>query len=168
MTLPQSTENASSLMNRHVKTVNEAMTLAEVVRFLADHELSVAPVVADDAGGKIVVGVISEKDCVDHLADDLFYGSPRPPRTVGTMMTRHPVCVAPETDLFSLCSLFASHSLRHAPVTDESGHLLGIVSRREILKSLEKVASETETRQEAKHFHPDTRLVGNLRFFPRS
>jgi CBS-domain-containing membrane protein len=167
MTRSRPTDTAADLMTSHVRTVEEPMSLAELVPFLTEHELSFAPVVKADGGRSVVVGVIGERDCMDHLADDLFYGSPRPPRTVATMMKRHPVCVAPETDLFSLCSLFAHHGLRHAPVTDEDGHLLGVVSRRDILRALEKVAVQTETEQESRHFRPDLRQVINLRYFPK-
>ncbi len=165
MTNAPTQETAEVLMNRHVKTVTEDLSLADVIQFLTSHDLSFAPVVRTENGRQLLVGVISEKDCMSRLAEDLFFGSPLPPRSVGTLMKRHPVCVAPETDLFSLSSLFTNHGLRHAPVTEEDGHLIGIVSRRDILRSLEKVAAGGERAIEARHRHPDPRLVSNLRYF---
>lgn len=168
MTGTPTQETAELLMNRHVKTVTEDLTLADVIKFLTSNNLSFAPVVRTDNGRQLLVGVISEKDCMSRLAEDLFFGSPLPPRSVGTLMNRHPICVAPETDLFSLSSLFTNHGWRHAPVTEEDGHLLGIVSRRDILRSLEKVAAAGELAMEALHRHPDPRLVSNLRYFGKS
>jgi CBS domain-containing protein len=169
MTSHQETATAEMLMNRQVQTVTGEMPLSDLVRFLIDHKLSIAPVVTEGPGGrKVVVGVITEKDCVDHLADEMFYGSPRPIRTVETMMKRHPVCIAPDTEMFSLCSLFATHGLRHAPVTEEDGHLVGMISRRDILKYLDKYYGDSQRESDSKRFRPDLRLVSNLRFFRKS
>lgn len=168
MTTPKTTETAAYLMNTQVKTVPPEMSLADLVEFLISHEVSFAPVVRPDGARKLVVGIVGERDCMEHLAEDLFHGSPRPDRTVATVMKMHPVCVAPETDLFSLCSLFTHHRLRHAPVTDEDGHLLGVISRRDLLRSLEKSTVQAERDEEARHFHPDLRQVINLRYFPKN
>jgi CBS domain-containing protein len=169
MTTHQEAATAAMLMNPQVKTVTGEMTLSEVVRFLVDHKLSIAPVVTEGPGKRnVVVGVITEKDCVDQLAEEMFYGGPRPIRTVETMMNRHPVCIAPETEMFSLCSLFATHGLRHAPVTEEDGHLVGIIGRRDILKYLDKYYGDAQRESDLKRFRPDPRLVSNLRFFSKS
>ncbi len=156
------------LMNKSVKTLTEETSLADAIRFLVSHEISSAPVVKEAPDGrKIVVGMLTEKDCIDRLADEMFFGSPRPTQTVATMMKRHPVCVAPDNEVFSLLSLFASHGLRHAPVTEEDGHLVGMVSRRDILKFINSYYDQELDSYAREHFPPDLRKVSNLRFFSR-
>lgn len=110
---------AMDFMNRHVQTVAPDMPLAEVVAFLLKHEISSVPVVEHEGHQLRLVGFISERDCLEHLSNEAFYGSPMPPQTAGTIMRRHPVCVAPETELFTLVSIFVHHGYRHLPVVED-------------------------------------------------
>lgn len=159
---------AATLMNRNVKTLREDMLLAEAIDYLLAHRVSCAPVVTEGSGGRlIVVGFLTEKDCIDRIADEFYYGSPRPIQTVQTTMRRHPLCVAPEMDIFSLVSFFVSHGLRHAPVTEEDGHLLGMLSRRDILKTLNQSYDKEMKSWQLEHFPPDMRQVANLRYFKK-
>jgi CBS domain-containing protein len=114
------------------------MPLAEVISFLLGHELSSAPVVESrERDGRQLVGFVSEHDCLAHLSNEMFYGTPSPRQTAGTIMRKHPVCVAPDTELFTLASIFVHHGMRHLPVVDQ-GALVGIISRRDILEAMDK------------------------------
>jgi CBS domain-containing protein len=160
--------NAETLMNSHVQTLSEDMLLGDAIDFLLKHKISCAPVViSGPGGGKSVVGILTEKDCMERLADEFYYGSPRPIQTVATSMKRHPLCVAPDTDVFSLITFFVSHGLRHAPVTDENGQLLGMISRREILRSLARYYDQNVKSWQLERFAPDLSQVSNLRYFKR-
>lgn len=70
---------------------------------------------------------IRKRDALEHMSNEMFYGSPRPPQTVETCMKRHPICVTPDVDAFALGSLLVSHGYRHLPVVDTSNQLLRIV-----------------------------------------
>lgn len=124
-------------MNRHVHTVRADMPLGDVVRFLVEHKISNAPVIDPERKGQHLVGFVSERDCLEILSNEEFYGSPAPPHRAETMMRKHPICVAADTDIFALASIFVNHGYRHLPVTEDS-QLLGIVSRRDILRALDK------------------------------
>jgi CBS domain-containing protein len=135
--LPPQPPTAGDFMNTHVHTVAPETPLEDVVAFLLKHRISNAPVVeTDSAGGRRLVGFLSEGDCLERLSNEMFFGRPSQPQTAATIMRRHPVCVTPDTDVFTLASLFATHRFRHLPVVEQD-RFVGMVSRRDILRALE-------------------------------
>lgn len=163
-TRSEQSPRAAEYTNRHVHAVAPEMTLGEVVSFLLHHDISSAPVVETIGERTVLVGFISERDCLEYLSNEAFYGSPSMPQTVRTMMRRHPVCVTPETELFALVSVFVHHGFRHLPVVDEDHHLLGIVSRRDILKALEQYYHRVVKAHDREHFPPDLGEIIHQRF----
>lgn len=149
---------ARDVMNRAVHTVDPDMTLSEVIAFLLKHGLSSAPVVEDQGGEAVLVGFVSEHDCLEHLANELFYGTPSPRQTAATIMKLHPISVSPDTELFALTSIFVNHGMRHLPVV-EDGRLLGVISRRDILTAMEKQYAAFLRQAEAERQRPDLREV---------
>lgn len=154
---------AQDLMNRDVWTIAPDMHLVDIVAFLQKHKLSNAPVTQKEGNQQRLLGFISEGDCLECLANELFYGNPSPVQTAETMMKRHPTCVTPTTDIFTLTSIFMSHKFRHLPVV-EGPMLLGIISRRDILKSLDKYYREWSETRDHERFPVDLHEIMNLRF----
>lgn len=155
---------AQDFMTRKVHTVSPEMSLGDAIAFLKKHKVSNAPVVENDAEGhRMLVGFLSEGDCLEYLSNEVFFGSPAPRQTVNTMMKRHPVCVEPDMDVFTLASIFVSHRYRHLPVA-EDGRLLGIVSRRDILHALNKFYQEAFKDRTSKRFPPNLSDIVNHRF----
>jgi CBS domain-containing protein len=167
MTKLDTPPKVSDLMNPHVKTLTADATLESVVQFLLKHELSNAPVVSYQADGKPkLVGFISERDCLASLTQESFYGSPAPLETAGTIMRGSPICVTPENDLFTIASIFINHPYRHLPVT-EDGILLGIISRRDVLKGIAEYYQSYGAAKLKERFRPDTHLIMYHRFINR-
>jgi len=169
MTQEKSVPSAADYMTRHVHVVMPDMQLGDVVQFLLQHEISNAPVVEKQDQKQVLIGFISERDCLEFLSNEAFYGCPSPPQTARSIMRMHPLCVSPETELFTLASIFSSHGYRHLPVV-EHGELIGIISRRDVLKAINefhqdaiKIKSHDEQR-----FRPDVRKIVNLRFLAKS
>lgn len=154
---------AADFMMRHVCTVTPGMPLGDVIQTLLDHHTSNAPVVETQDGKQRLVGFISERDCLAFLANEVFFGMPSPPQTARTIMRMHPICVAPDTELFTLASIFVSHGYRHLPVV-ENDELLGVVSRRDILRAMEAYYQVTLAAREKRREPPDLREVINQRF----
>ncbi|MFW5815879.1 MAG: CBS domain-containing protein [Wenzhouxiangella sp.] len=160
----KSAPQAQDFMTRKVHTVRPEMSLDEAIGFLRRHKISNAPVVEEDADGhRLLVGFLSEGDCLEHLSNEVFFGSPAPRQTVNTMMKRHPVCIEPEMDVFTLASIFVNHGYRHLPVAAE-GRLLGIVSRRDILHALNGFYQAAFKDRKSKKFPPDLAEIINHRF----
>lgn len=150
----------AEIMTRQVTCVTEDMSLEAIVEILDKHKVSNAPVV-DSVTAKppTLLGIVSEKDCLEALADELFYGMLSKPQTAATIMTRHPVCIQPHTDLFSVASILVNHGYRHLPVV-EGDKLLGIVSRCDVLYTLQKFSRDL-ARQDADARDPIPFLKGS-------
>ncbi len=163
MTESKVSPHARDFMKTHVQTVVPDMSLDQVVHFLLNHKVSNAPVVEVVDGRKRLVGFISERDCLAVLSDESFFGSPSPPQTAGTIMRKHPICVSADTELFALASIFVHHGYRHLPVT-EGDTLLGIVSRRDILRALNEFYGQTYRESVRHRFRPDAKQLIHHRF----
>lgn len=157
------TPRAEDFMTRDVQTVPPDMPLAKIIEFLEKHDVSNVPVVQRQNGRNILVGFISERDCLEFLANESFYGSPAPPQTAATIMRKHPICVRPESELYTLASIFVNHEHRHLPVVD-NGELLGIVSRRDVLRAMNKYYWSEVHDKERKREHPDFEELMQRRF----
>ncbi len=161
---PKNAPTAKDIMSRHVHTVEPGMDLHEVTAFLLKHGISNAPVVRQENNQQVLLGFISEADCLEFLANGVFYGEPSLPQTAETMMKKHPVCVNPDQDVFTLTSIFISHNFRHLPVI-EGQNLLGIVSRRDVIRSLDTYYRQWTKMRDRDRFPVDLRQIMNQRFF---
>lgn len=167
MTESKPTPRATDFMTRQVHCITPAMPLAEIIHFLEKHKISNAPVIEQNGERKVLVGFVSERDCLEFLANESFFGNPCPPQTAATIMRRHPVCVQPETELFTLASIFVSHGYRHLPVV-ENGQLVGIVSRRDILKAMDEHYRKVLDEKAHQRDRPDYNDVMQKRFIVSS
>lgn len=160
---PKEPPRAREYMNRSVRTVSPEMRLDEIVAILLEHGVSNAPVVERQDGKNVLVGFISEHDCLESMSNELFYGSPSQPQTAATIMRKHPVCVEPETELFTLASILVNHRMRHLPVVAD-GELLGIVSRSDVLRALDGYYREYVAGREQERHPPDVHELIHHRF----
>ena len=158
---------ARDFLETHVHTVTAKTPLPDVVRFLLKHEVSNTPVVEETPNGRQrLLGFLSERDCLEYLSNEMFFGSPAQPQTAETMMTRHPVCVTPDTDIFALTSVFIAHNFRHLPVVD-GDEFIGIVSRRDVLLALDRYYRELLAAGEARRHLGDYGQLASMRFLVR-
>lgn len=159
---------AGDLMNDNVHAVLPALSLYELVDFLLKHKISSAPVIESGDGNKQLIGFISEQDALRQLSDEMFYGLPEPQQMVRACMRKHPVSVTPETDVFAIASLLVSHGYRHVPVVGEKNQLLGIVSRRDVLRAMKPFHAAAKKEHNAEYFPPDLTKIINHRFIVSS
>ena len=139
---------ASDLMTQPVQMVNQEMALVEAAAFLAEKQISGAPVI--DQEGKIV-GVVSEKDFLKEMGfgatpsfmqiathclnnKSCMIGNLRN-RTVGDIMTRPPVTGTPEMTIGEISNLFVSRQINRLPILSADGRPIGIVTRTDLAHS---------------------------------
>ena len=127
--------------------LREDMTFQEIARALVEEDVSSLPVVDEDGR---VTGMVSEADLI--VRDESFgvpWLSGRTKRSVRdklhattakTLMTSPAVTVMPETELTKAALRMRKHAVKRLPVCDAERHLLGILSRRDLL--LEFVRSD--------------------------
>jgi CBS domain-containing protein len=143
-------------MERDVVAVHPDSDVESLLRLMRAHELPGVPVVD---GENTVVGIVTEADLVirDEDADlrlphhiDLFGGviflepikhyEDRLRRafaaTVADMMTSDPVTVRAEDTIRDAARMIAERRHNRLPVVDEDGHLLGVVTRVDVLEAL--------------------------------
>ncbi|MCB0361274.1 MAG: CBS domain-containing protein [Bdellovibrionales bacterium] len=129
----------SDLMTTQVICVHSDYNIPNVAKILNSHKISSAPVLNGDGG---IVGFISVEDCMKCLVHCLFHDQ-LIPKTAADVMTKTVKSIKCDADLLSLEEFFSQQNLRHAPVVDESFHLVGMVSRKDVLSALEKLYVKT-------------------------
>lgn len=118
-------------------------TTVDATKWFNEYRISTAPVVNDQ---NEVIGYLSESDCIKCLSNCLYFDESRN-RTIDLIMSKDVSMAEGEWDVFELEDFFVSNHLRSAPVIDSKNHLIGIVTRRDVLMALEKCM---EGRQEYK------------------
>jgi CBS domain-containing protein len=124
---------AAEIMQKKLVTVRSDDGIEDAVRRLIKKGYSGAPVV-DGAGS--LVGVLSEHDCIRVMAQAIAESWPG--GTVEQQMTRQVETVPPTEDALALSTRF-THGRHRRLLVVEDGRLVGIVSRRDLMKALEKV-----------------------------
>jgi acetoin utilization protein AcuB len=130
--------NVDAIMSREPVTVgmdddlHRVKDLFELYRF---HHLLVLL-------GERLVGVISDRDLLRASSPFIGRGSERPQdvatlnRRIHQIMTRNLVVVAPETPVEDAARLMLDKRVSCLPVVTAEGHVLGIVTWRDQLRSL--------------------------------
>jgi CBS domain-containing protein len=140
-------------MTTRVVTVDPDACVDRAAALLADHGLSVLPVVDRDGHLVGVVGEVELLGCVRRRdardpTESAVDGIPR--RTVRSVMRRHPVTLTPATPVMVATDLLTCTSLGSLPVVTD-GRLVGVLSRSDLVRGLTEV-TEPPRGDEA---HPD-------------
>jgi CBS-domain-containing membrane protein len=128
------------VMTREVVSVSVYTPFKDIARTLFDREISAVPVL-DDA--LQVTGIVCAADLVEQQARRAVSrpralcrgGSPDGGRAVSaqTLMTSPVVTVAPEADAAAAARLMHRNAVKHLPVVNRAGRLVGIVSEKDLL-----------------------------------
>jgi CBS-domain-containing membrane protein len=143
----------SDVMTPGVVAAHQNATFKEIVQALVRNRVACVPVIDGD---RKVIGVISESDLLGHLAGGgisapgvRFRWATRSQHRVkqgGTsateLMSAPPITVKPDVGITEAARLAATQNVRRMPVVDDSGVLLGIVSRGDLLKTFLRADDE--------------------------
>ncbi|MFE0546434.1 CBS domain-containing protein [Streptomyces sp. NPDC058891] len=171
-------DKVGSVMTGDVVSAEYDTPFKEVARRLADHRISGLPVVDQDDK---VIGVVSETDLMVHQAatPDPFDAPRRrrlvpltrsarrqaakaEARTAGRLMTAPPVTAHANDTIIEAARTMAQRHVERLPVLDEEDRLVGIVTRRDLLRVF--LRPDTEIRAEV----VQEVLVGALWVSPRT
>lgn len=125
-----------------VITIRPESTVSQLVALLAKHGIG-AVIVSHD--GRTITGIVSERDVVRamHVGQNQLHES------VASIMTTHVYCAPADARVDELMHLMTERRVRHIPVVDDDGTLLGIVSIGDIVKSrLTELEGEREALME--------------------
>jgi CBS domain-containing protein len=134
------------IMTTRVIWVKKDATFREMAVALREHRVSAFPVVDDDHK---VIGVVSEADLLTKEALDdepgvltgLLHRKDQAKArgvTAGDLMTATVVAVRPEDTVEHAARLMYDRRVKRLPVTDAGGHLVGIISRADVLSVFDR------------------------------
>ena len=124
---------AEQIMQRRVIAVIDDDDVALAWRTLRDNQIRQAPVLDDNAR---LVGIVSERDLLTAINIDSGQIVEALSRRVRDVMTTPVVAAAPVTDIRRIAAVMLDHGVDGAPITNESGRLMGFVSRSDILRAV--------------------------------
>ena len=117
--------DTKNIMTTDVISVKKNTSIGDAVDLLVENNVTGLPVVDDDMN---LVGIISEKDMLSLLSE--------PESSAGKVedyMTKDAVSFEQGEDLIAICECLVNNNFRRVPIVDD-GRLVGIVSRRDIIK----------------------------------
>jgi len=140
------TMTVADVMSSRVITAGESATFHELADLMQRHGISAVPI--SDAGGK-VIGIVSEADLLPKEApQSKWHLWQRPPEraenakahgvTAGDVMTYPVITAYPGEELSAVARRLLDKDVKRLPVMDHSGRLVGIVSRRDVLRAFRR------------------------------
>jgi CBS domain-containing protein len=147
----------ATVMTHPVVTVNPETPIKEAVRLLKSHRISGMPVVNAKGG---LVGIVTEADLLNKVEKrdpDSYVLESRRHRQdraragaldVGSAMSREVTTVRPEFPIALAAREMHTRGFKRMPVVDESGKVIGIVSRGDLLKVF--LRTDRELREEVR------------------
>lgn len=119
-----------------VVTISPNASVYDAIKLM--DERNIGALIALNANGKIA-GIFVERDYFRKVV--LAEKSPKEV-PVKSAMTKKVICVSPEITVDECMAQMTSHCIRHVPVVDNDGQLLGIISMGDLVKfsALEKDA----------------------------
>jgi CBS-domain-containing membrane protein len=151
------------VMTTDVVSVNGNTPFKDIAELLIERGISAVPVVDD---GNHVVGVVSEADllCKEEFREQYYGDGYQPPLrvrlrhrlaqeggdsrrkaagdTASGLMTAPAVSISSRTSTVMAARLMDEHDVKRLVVVDERGRLVGIVSRRDLLKEFVRADSD--------------------------
>jgi CBS domain-containing protein len=122
---------ARDYMAKKLITFRPDQDIHQAIKQFLKHRISGAPVVAED--GRLV-GILTRKDCLRVAFSASYYGDRG--GGVADYMESEVRTVDVDTDIIEVAQLLLESPFHRFPVM-ESGHLVGQISRHDILRALE-------------------------------
>lgn len=131
---------ARDIMTRSVVSVRTSSSVLQAAQLMNEREITSLPVLDEDDR---VVGIVSEADLIrDRMPHDPRshmrpepHEQPDPARWVHEVMSNTVMCLGAGADTADIAALMLDNNLRAVPIVD-GDHLVGIVSRRDLLRTL--------------------------------
>ena len=126
-------------MTSTVITAKQDMLVTDVMKLLLRWHISGLPIVDDDG---MLLGIVTEHDVMNFaLSGDA--ASTR----ASEVMTKQVETYAPDTVVAEIVNHFAARRIRRVPVVKD-GKVVGIISRRDIIREMDRIYSRLVAREE--------------------
>jgi CBS domain-containing protein len=115
-------------MLKDVVTANGNASVKETIELLFKRHIGCI-VVVDDT--QKCIGIFTERDAIRVVAQDLPLDT-----LIEKVMTKDPFTINEDSTFEEAKSIIKNHQIRHLPVIDKDGKLVGLISVRHILNQL--------------------------------
>jgi CBS domain-containing protein len=123
--------NAGDICNRIVTVAERDMTLVQAAQLMRDHHVGCLVVVDETGAGRLVVGMLTDRDLVTAvIAQEVDPNTLR----VEDVMTSDVVSALEEDSVMDLLGLMRRKGLRRIPVTTPGRVLQGLVTLDDLLE----------------------------------
>lgn len=116
------------LMCKKVITAKEDQSVQQAVQLLSDRHVGSVVVIDDE---EKCIGIFTERDAIRMMANRSSTDVP-----LGKSMSRHVVTISIDASFDEAKRLMFTHNIRHLPVTDNTGKLIGLFSLRAFLDEI--------------------------------
>ena len=129
---------AKDIMIKDVICIGKDTPVLDAMKLMVKNNITGIPVVDDD---RALTGILSEQDVMR-----LFHTfSDEKERPVSDFMTQPAVHFEEDEPVLDICYCLRDYSIRRVPVTS-NGHVVGIVSRSDIIKCIIETSGELTAR----------------------
>jgi CBS domain-containing protein len=131
---------AKDVMTKEIISVRDTTDVKKVLKLLVEKNVTGLPVISDEG---YLVGMVTEKDILQMLYKQTIKN-----RTVSDMMTHGIVSFDENDNLIDIYKCLMENNFRRVPILSE-GKLVGIISRRDIIKFLSSKTIRPEALDDA-------------------
>lgn len=140
MDITESLKNitVSSIMTPNVITVNEKQTLREGSKFMYQHNIGGLVVLMDTSNNENAeidkpIGIITERDIARLVA---FSSNLSTDTAISEVMSKPLITINQNSSIKEVTDLMQKNDIRRLPIVDNKGKLVGIITAKDILRSL--------------------------------
>ena len=119
------------IMCKKVVTAKVDTSIQDAIMLLSERHVGSIVIVNDE---QKCIGVFTERDAIRIFAQKVPSNQP-----LGKVMSSHVVTISLEASYDQAKALMLSHNIRHLPVTDDTGKLIGLFSLRAFLDEIHGV-----------------------------
>ena len=113
------------VMLTNVITASPNMTVKEAIKTLFEKHIGCVVSIDDD---KKCIGIFTERDAIRLVAKNAQLGAP-----LNNVMTKNVVTIQEDSSINELRRAICAHRIRHLPVVNQKGRLVGLLSVRDLL-----------------------------------
>jgi CBS domain-containing protein len=140
MDITESLKNitVSSIMTPNVITVNEKQTLREASKVMYQHNIGGLIVLMDTSNNENAeidkpIGIITERDIARLVA---FSSNLSTDTVISEVMSKPLITINQNSSIKEVTDLMQKNDIRRLPIVDNKGKLVGIITAKDILRSL--------------------------------
>ena len=113
------------VMLTNVITASPNMTVKETIKTLYDKHIGCVVAIDED---KKCIGIFTERDAIRLVAKNVQLDQP-----LEKVMTKNVVTVTEDSSINEVRRIICSHRIRHMPVVNQKGKLVGLLSVRAVI-----------------------------------